>query len=111
MPDASPTSDANCQSNEAIDGCEQIRRQSLAAINGAVESQDPIRERQRLEVQHGQVWNTSQLASDFEVLGFLAPYVVVRRKSDGRTGSLEFQHSPRYYFNFVLDQARTSESH
>jgi hypothetical protein len=26
--------------------------------------------------------------------------VVVRRRSDGGKGSLEFQHQPRFYFNF-----------
>ena len=36
----------------------------------------------------------------FEVLGFMAPLVVVRRRSDGRKGSLEFQHSPRLYYSF-----------
>jgi hypothetical protein len=29
---------------------------------------------------------------------------VVRRKSDGVKGSLEFQHNPRFYFNFKSDQ-------
>ena len=81
----------------------EIRRQRWAAINSTVESQDGEAERQRLEAQHGQVWDTSQLSKDFEVLGFAAPYVVVTRKSDGRKGSLEFQHNPRFYFNFVLD--------
>jgi hypothetical protein len=32
--------------------------------------------------------------------GFKAPLVVVRRKSDGKKGSLEFQHQPRFYFGF-----------
>ena len=82
---------------------EQVRRNRLAIINRAVESQDAEAERKRLEAQYGQVWDAAQLAQDFEVLGFMAPYVVVRRKSDGCKGSLEFQHSPRFYFNFVLD--------
>jgi hypothetical protein len=30
----------------------------------------------------------------------MAPFVVVRRLSDGQKGSLEFQHHPRFYFNF-----------
>jgi hypothetical protein len=34
------------------------------------------------------------------VVGFTAPYVVVRRRSDGKKGSLEFQHDPRFYFGF-----------
>lgn len=48
----------------------------------------------------GQTWDTTQLQEDYEVLGFSAPYVVVRRKSDGQRGSLEFKHNPRVYFNF-----------
>jgi hypothetical protein len=64
---------------------------------------DADTERKRLESQYGQVWDTAQLSEDFEVLGFMAPFVVVRRRSDGRKGSLEFQHAPRFYFNFALD--------
>ena len=48
-------------------------------------------------------WDTQELARDFEVIGFLAPFVAVRRKSDGVKGSLEFTHYPRWYFNFVED--------
>jgi hypothetical protein len=48
-------------------------------------------------------WNTDDLARDFEVIGFAAPFVVVVRKADGVKGSLEFTHSPRVYFNFVAD--------
>jgi hypothetical protein len=48
-------------------------------------------------------WTTEQLREQFEVLGFQAPFVAVRRKSDGAKGSLEFTHSPRVYFNFVKD--------
>ena len=85
------------------DETEDIRRDRLAAINITVESQDPTTERKRLEAQYGQVWDTAQLSNDFEVLGFMAPYVVVRCRADGFKGSLEFQHSPRFYFNLVLD--------
>jgi hypothetical protein len=37
---------------------------------------------------------------NFDVTGFAAPLVVVNQKSDGMSGSLEFQHRPRFYFNF-----------
>lgn len=47
-----------------------------------------------------QQWNTTELQRDFEVLGFQAPYVAVKRKSDGATGSLQFSNSPRVYFGF-----------
>lgn len=48
----------------------------------------------------GQTWDTEALQRDFSVIGFCAPYVAVRRKSDGVEGLLEFTHSPRVYLNF-----------
>lgn len=60
--------------------------------------------RKDLEKRYGPVWNTEELSRDFEVLGFMAPFVVVRRKSDGIKGSLQFQHSPRFYFSFTEDK-------
>jgi hypothetical protein len=54
-------------------------------------------------MEHEQTWDTTALQRDFEVIGFAAPYVVVRRKSDGVTGSLQFTHSPRVYFDWVED--------
>ena len=85
------------------DETEELRRGRLVAINRTVETNDPTTERKRVEALYGRVWDTAQLAEDFEVLGFMAPYIVVRRKSDGKKGSLEFQHNPRFYFNLVLD--------
>ena len=54
------------------DPTESIRRHRLAEINA-----DPG-SRQALKEQHGRVWDTQELSDEFEVLGFLAPYVVVR---------------------------------
>jgi len=56
----------------------------------------------RKELQHlwGRVWNSAELHSEYEVEGFMAPYVVVTRKCDNVRGSLMFQHAPRYYFSF-----------
>ena len=76
------------------DETEQVRRQMVAEINSNAG------ERAELEARHGQVWDTSELQRDFEVIGFMAPFVVAVRKSDGVKGSLEFQHNPRFYFNF-----------
>ena len=76
------------------DETEPYRRQRLAEINAQPGA------REALEAEHGQVWSTEELSVDFEVIGFLAPLVVVRRKSDGKKGALEFQHSPRFYFSF-----------
>ena len=58
-------------------------------------------ERTDLEQKHGQVWNMEELRDDFTVRQFAAPLVVVKRKSDGVIGSLEFQHTPRFYYSFV----------
>jgi len=77
------------------DPTEPIRRERIVEINAEPGS------REALEAQYGQVWDTSELGQYFEVLGFMAPFVVVRRKSDGQKGSLEFQHHPRFYFNFA----------
>ena len=85
------------------DPTEAIRRVLVSQVNGAVESDDPNAERKRLTLEYGQVWNTQELGETFEVLGFMAPFVVVRRKEDGAKGSLEFQHSPRFYFGFKAD--------
>ena len=76
------------------DPTESIRKELLAEINAEPGS------REALEAEHGQVWDTRQLGDDFDVLGFMAPVVVVRRKCDGQKGSLYFQHSPRFYFDF-----------
>jgi hypothetical protein len=81
--------------NTINDPTETIRRQRLAEINAEPGS------REALQLHHGQVWNTDELSEDFVVLGFMAPYVGVERKCDGQKGSMEFQHSPRFYFNFL----------
>jgi hypothetical protein len=47
-----------------------------------------------------QVWDTQAMQRDFEAIGFMAPLIVVRRRSDGVRGSLMFAHSPRWYFGF-----------
>jgi len=80
---------------------EGLRREMVTEINSQVQSDDSITERQRLETVEGQVWNTQELSTDFEVLGFLAPFVTVRRKVDKVKGTLTFQHHPRFYFDFI----------
>ena len=74
------------------DPTEGIRRQLVAEINANPGS------RETLEAKHGQVWDTQELTRDFEVLGFMAPFII--RKSDGVKGAMEFQHDPRFYYGF-----------
>jgi len=49
----------------------------------------------------GPLWDTDEMMRDFEPLGFAAPWIIVRRRSDGAKGTLTFVHSPRVYFDFV----------
>lgn len=76
---------------------DDLRRQRLVEINAN------RTDRAGLEARHGRVWDTNELSATFDVIGFASPYVVVRRRADGMRGSLEFQHSPRFYFNFQED--------
>jgi len=79
------------------DPTEMTRRSMVQAINMNAG------ERERLEAQHGHVWDTTELQADFDVLGFAAPLIVVRERNTGRMGSLFFQHSPRLYWGFTPD--------
>lgn len=78
-----------------VDDTEEIRRELIA-------NQQPS-EREGLEFRFGKVWDTQQLTEEFEVIGFLAPFVVVKNRKTGKKGSLEFQHSPRYYYSYKED--------
>lgn len=51
------------------------------------------------------LWDTDALRAEFSVEAFAAPFVVVKRKSDGATGTLQFGRvgDTRYYFAFVAD--------
>jgi hypothetical protein len=69
------------------DELEALRREKLVEVNTG-------------PVPDGPTWTTEQLTEAFAVEGFLAPYVVVRRRSDGKRGTLLFKHSPRVYFDF-----------
>jgi hypothetical protein len=78
-----------------VDDTEDIRRALVNKINS-----NPS-ERQLLEDLYGQVWDTNELSNDFIIEGFLAPWVIATRKSDGKKGCLEFQHRPRLYYNWM----------
>ncbi len=77
-----------------FDPTESARRERLTEINSEPGS------RKALEAQYGQVWSTSELTQDYEVLGFAAPLVVVRRKSDGVQGLPGVPTSASFLFQF-----------
>ena len=82
----------------AQDAIESLRLGRLMELN--IHSAD----RPVLERCYGQVWDPVELRRDFTPIGYMAPFVVVRRNTDGVRGSLEFQHQPRFYFNWKEDQ-------
>ena len=77
-----------------MDPTEKTRKQMQDTIN-----EKPLT-KEALLAAYGQVWDTEDLRKEFDVMGFMAPFVVVRRKSNGQMGSLTFQHFPRFYFSF-----------
>ena len=56
--------------------------------------------REELEAIYGKVWTTGEVQQEFTIKGFFAPYCAAIRKSDSKRGTLTFQHSPRFYFDF-----------
>lgn len=76
------------------DETEGVRRVLQAVINA---DQSP---RAELEAKYGPCWDTQELQRDFEVLDFMAPFVMVRRRSDGMKGTCLFCHAPRTYYSF-----------
>jgi len=64
-------------SSVETDATEDIRRKLLVQVNASPS------ERAALESQHGRVWDAKELAAEYAVMGFMAPFAVVRRKADG----------------------------
>lgn len=82
---------------------QQERERLSVEINAAPTSGpelDPKECRKLLEAEHGQVWDSYELARDFEIEAFSCPLVVAVRRSDGKRGTLVFQHYPRFYWGF-----------
>jgi hypothetical protein len=75
-----------------IDETESTRRAMLASGQPAADAAQAV-----------DLMTTDEMSAQYTVLAFLAPFAVVRRKSDGKCGSLEFTHSPRRYFNWQPD--------
>jgi hypothetical protein len=69
-----------------------------------LELKDNSKTRQQLEADGEKVYDASELQAEFTVHGFLAPYVFATRKSDGKKGTLMFQHGPRFYFGFEEEE-------
>ena len=51
----------------------------------------------------GEILNTTELQEKYKVKSFLAPLVFLTDKETGKNVVAQFQHMPRYYFNFTED--------
>jgi hypothetical protein len=85
------------------DETENVRRVLVQVINASLSPDEQERYRELCE-KYGveDVYTTQTVQESFEVLGFMAPFVVVRRRSDNAKGTLQFSHSPRFYFGFQV---------
>ena len=83
------------------DETEGVRRFLVGVINSTLDEDETERLNQ-LVAEYGadNVWDTQGVQRDFEIIGFMAPFVVARRNSDNVKGTLTFCHSPRFYFDF-----------
>jgi len=90
------------------DPTESIRRKMVVTINtlADITTESGLDHRALLEREYGadNVWDTQQLSARFEVLGFMAPFCIVRDRKTGAKGSVMFQHSPRFYFSYQEDK-------
>jgi hypothetical protein len=80
------------------DPTEEIRRARKAELDLAAA------DRAALETKYGAVYDTKEMQALYAVQGFAAPFVIVEERATGRMGSLEFQHYPRFYFNWLPDK-------
>ena len=63
-------------------------------------SEEDAREWLKKHYKTEDIWNTKEVQELFEITSFMSPYCICTRKSDGKTGTLIFCHSPRFYFDF-----------
>ena len=90
------------------DTCTELRKEFVAQNTAAVESDDLALERARLVTRYGEgnVWTTDDLRHKFFIESFCAPFCAVVRRHDLAKGFVEFQHSPRLYFNFTISPCK-----
>lgn len=84
-----------------MDETEGARRFLVGVINNHLPVDELHRLNELVETYGADdVWDTAGVQRDFEIEGFMAPFVVARRRADNVKGTLMFCHSPRFYFNF-----------
>ncbi len=83
------------------DSTEGVRRAMVGVINSILSPEEKERYDQlRQDYAEDDIFTTETVSQYFEIQGFMAPFVVVVRRSDNKKGILMFCHSPRFYFGF-----------
>lgn len=84
-----------------MDETEGVRRYLVGVINGSLDEDEQVRLNELVDTYGtDNVWDTQGVQRDFEIEGFMAPFVVARRRADNVKGTLMFCHYPRFYFDF-----------
>ena len=52
----------------------------------------------------GKVWTKEQFDREFDLIGSNNGTAVVKKKSSGKTGTVYFTESPRFYYKFIPDK-------
>lgn len=58
---------------------------------------------EELTTLYKDVWNVEKVREEFDILSFYKSNVIVKRKKDKQLGTLDYQHSPRFYYNFIIE--------
>lgn len=93
-------SEQHTNGDDFTDASEPIRRAMIAEqkIVGPLT-------REQLAAVHGDVYDPEEMSRRFRVKHFMAPFVIVEEHGpNGRLGTLEFQHHPRFYYGFTPDK-------
>jgi hypothetical protein len=81
------------------DETEEFRKARQSELNASAAARAELEERYGKE----NVFSGEEMRERFTPLGFAAPYMMAKETKTGKKGSLEFQHSPRFYFNWQED--------
>jgi hypothetical protein len=79
------------------DPTESIRRTRQAELNSGAKPRD------LLTITSGAMKPRISQRSRTSSVDHTCPYWASKDRTTGKKGSLEFQHSPRFYFKFVAD--------
>jgi len=55
---------------------------------------------QAIQDEGGECWTTDEVTAEFEILGFMAPFVTAVRRATKEKGTLAFIHRPRIYYGW-----------